>query len=423
MQRFISALALGMVLAAPGFAQSYAVTNGRVVTNTDAGIVENGTVLVRDGDIVAVGSDVTIPVGTTVIDADGGWITPGIFAPVTQLGLIEVALEGSTNDASADDSPFSVALDVADSFNPAGMHIASNRMGGITRAALYPSTGWNIFAGQGALIDTSGSSTSLFEEGSFVFADLSQSGAATAGGSRSAAWTYLDAAFADARGYPGRFSGDHEGDALNRYDAAALVPVVRGRVPLVMNLDRAADIRRALRFQAEHAPMQLIIQGGAEAWIVADELAEAGVPVLIDPIRNLPSSFDALGSTLEGAARLQQAGVTVAYTTESADGYFNARLLTQHAGNAVGHGVPWDAAFRAITLTPAEIYGVGDRFGALAAGYTGDVVVWDGDPLEVMSAPVAMLINGEPAGLTSRETQLRDRYMNITDETPFAYRR
>ncbi|WP_417481432.1 amidohydrolase family protein [Maricaulis sp.] len=423
MQRFISALALGMVLAAPGFAQTYAVTNGRVVTNTDAGIIEDGTVLVRDGDIVAVGSDVTIPVGTTVIDADGGWITPGIFAPVTQLGLIEVALEDTTNDASGDSSPYSVALDVADSFNPAGTHIPSNRMGGITRAALYPSTGWNIFAGQGGLIDTSGSSTSLFEEGSFVFADLSQSGAATAGGSRSAAWTYLDAAFADARGYPGRFSGDHEGDALNRYDAAALVPVVRGRIPLVMNLDRAADIRRALRFKAEHAPMQLIIQGGAEAWMVADELAAAGVPVLIDPIRNLPSTFDALGSTLEGAARLQQAGVTVAYTTESADGYFNARLLTQHAGNAVGHGVPWDAAFRAITLTPAEIYGVGDRFGALAAGYTGDVVVWDGDPLEVMSAPVAMLINGEPAALTSRQTQLRDRYMNITDETPFAYRR
>tara|TARA_R110002126_G_scaffold80048_4_gene198611 strand:+ start:373 stop:1644 length:1272 start_codon:yes stop_codon:yes gene_type:complete len=423
MQRFISAIALSMALAAPGLAQSYAVTNGRVVTNTDSGIIENGTVLVRDGSIVAVGGDVTIPVGTTVIDADGGWITPGIFAPVTQLGLIEVALEGSTNDTSADESPYSVALDVADSFNPAGMHIDSNRLGGITRAALYPGTGWNIFAGQGGLIDTSGSHTSLFETGSFVVADLSQSGASTAGGSRSAAWTYLDAAFADARGYPGRFSGDHQGDALNRYDAAALVPVVRGRVPLVMELDRAADIRRALRFRTEHAPMQLVIAGGAEAWMVADELAAAGVPVLIDPIRNLPSSFDALGSTLAGAQRLQEAGVTVAYTTQSADGYFNARLLTQHAGNAVAHGVPWDAAFRAITLTPAEIYGVGDRFGALAAGYTGDVVVWDGDPLEVMSAPVAMLINGEPTAMTSRETQLRDRYINITDETPFAYRR
>lgn len=423
MNRFISAIALSMALAAPGLAQSYAVTNGRVVTNTDAGIIEDGTVLLRDGSIVAVGNDVTIPVGTTVIDAHGGWITPGIFAAVTQLGLIEVGLEDSTTDDSADDSPYSVALDVADSFNPAGTHIASNRIGGITRAALYPSTGWNIFAGQGALIDTTGSNTSLFEEDSFVFADLSQSGAATAGGSRSAAWTYLAAAFADARGYPGRFSGDHEGDALNRYDAAALVPVVRGRIPLVMDLDRAADIRRALRFQRENAPMQLIILGGAEAWMVADELAAAGVPVLMDPLRNLPSSFDAIASTLEAAQRLQQAGVTVAYTTQTADGYFNARLLTQHAGNAVAHGVPWDAAFRSITLTPAEIYGVGDRFGALAAGYTGDVVVWDGDPLEVMSAPVAMLINGEPTDMTSRETQLRDRYMDITDERPFAYRR
>tara|TARA_R110000868_G_scaffold10138_5_gene49517 strand:+ start:2417 stop:3688 length:1272 start_codon:yes stop_codon:yes gene_type:complete len=423
MKRIISTIALSMALAAPVFAQSYAVTNGRVVTNTEAGIIDSGTVLLRDGTIVGVGSNVTIPPGTTVIDAHGGWITPGIFVPWADLGLIEVQLEGSTVDANANESPFSVALDVADGFNPASTHIPPNRIAGITRAAIFPSTGWNIFAGRGGLADTSGGADSLFETGSFVVADLSESGASTAGGSRSAAWTYLDAAFADARGYPGRFSGDHEGDALSRYDAAALVPVVRGRVPLVMYLDRAADIRRALRFQAENAPLQLIIVGGAEAWMVTDELVAANVPVLIDPIRNLPASFDRIGSTLENAQRLNDAGVTVAYTTQSADGYFNARLLTQHAGNAVAHGVPWDAAFRAITLTPAEIYGVGDRFGALASGYVGDVVVWDGDPLETMSAPTAVLVNGEPTSMTTRETELRDRYINITDDTPFAYRR
>jgi imidazolonepropionase-like amidohydrolase len=423
MKLAISTLALGLLCAAPVSAQTHAITNGRVVTNTNSGIIENGTVLVRDGLIVAVGNDVPIPAEATVLDADGGWITPGIFAPLTQLGLIEVALESSTSDVSADLSDYSVALDVSDSFNPAGTHIPSTRLEGVTRAAIYPSTGWNIFGGQGGLINTSGHSDSLFVSESFVFADLSQSGAGIAGGSRAAAWAYLEAAFNDARAYPGRFSGDHQGDALNRYDAAALVPVVRGRIPLVMNLDRAADIRRALRFQADNPPLQLIIQGGAEAWLVADELATANVPVLVDPIRNLPGSFDSIASTLASAARLHSAGVTVAYTTETADGYFNARLLPQHAGNAVTHGVPWDAAFRAITLTPAEIFGVGDQYGALAAGYVGDVVVWDGDPLEVMSGAVAVYIDGTPSEMTSRQTRLRDRYRNITDETPFAYRR
>lgn len=424
MKQLISALAAGLVLAVPAAAQTYAVTNGRVVTNTDAGIIDNATVVVRDGDIVAVGAGAEVPDDATVIDAGGGWVTPGLFAAYTQLGLIEVALEDSTTDDSADGSAFSVALDVADGFNPAGTYIPTNRIEGITRAAIFPSTGHNIFAGQGALIETSGEADSLFQSGSFVFADLSQSGAREAGGSRPAAWAYLEAALADARGYPGRFSGDHEGDALGRYDAAALLPVARGRVPLVMAVNRAADIRRAIRFKQENAPMQIIIAGAAEGWMVADELADADIPVIIDPLEDLPSSFDAIGASLHNAERLQDAGVDVAYATApTADGYFNARLLPQHAGNAVANGVDWDDAFRSITLTPAQIYGVGDRYGALAPGYAGDVVVWDGDPLEVMSAPVAVLIDGEPTAMESRQTRLRDRYINITDDTPYAYRR
>ena len=184
-----------------------------------------------------------------------------------------------------------------------------------------------------------------------------------------------------------------------------------------------SDILRAIRFQEENAPVQLIIRGGAEAWMVADQLADADIPVLIDPVQNLPGSFESLGSTLSAAQRLNAAGVTVAYTTDTADGYFNARLLPQHAGNAVAHGVPWDAAFRAITLTPAEIYGVGDEYGALATGYAGDVVIWDGDPLEVMSAPTHVFVDGEMMDMESRQTRLRDRYADLEDETPFALRR
>jgi len=421
MRTLVTLFAAGVALTSAATAQDLAILNGRVITNTDQGQVSSGGVLIRDGVIVSVGANIEVPDGVETIDANGGWITPGIFAPYTQLGLIEVALEDSTNDASASDSEFSVALDVADSFNPNGTYLATSRLEGITRFALVPATGSTLFAGSGALGNTSGGMDALFDTQSFVFADLSQSGAGSAGGSRSAAWAYLEAAFGDARAYPGRYASGH-GDALNRYDAAALVDVVRGRVPLILEVDRATDIRRAIRFATDNAPLRLVIYGGAEAWMVADELVAAGIPVLMDPMRNLPSSFDALGSTLEAAARLDEAGVTIAYTTQSADGYFNARLLPQHAGNAVTNGVPWDAAFRAITLTPAEIYGVGDQFGALAAGYRADVVVWDGDPLEVMSAPIHVIIDGENSDMSSRQTRLRDRYADMDDTAPFAYR-
>lgn len=421
MKTIVTLLAAGAALTSAAAAQDLAILNGRVITNTDQGQISSGGVLIRDGVVVSVGANIEVPEGVETIDANGGWITPGIFAPFTQLGLIEVALERTTNDASASDSEFSVALDVSDSFNPNGTYIATTRMEGITRFAVVPTTGSTLFAGRGALGNSSGGMDSLFETQSFVFADLSQSGASSAGGSRSAAWAFLEAAFGDARAYPGRYASG-QGDALSRYDAAALVDVVRGRVPLILEVDRAADIRRAIRFAAENPPVQLVIYGAAEAWMVAGDLAAAGIPVLIDPMRNLPSSFDALGSTLESAARLEASGVTVAYTTQTADGYFNARLLPQHAGNAVTNGVSWEAAFRAITLTPAEIYGVDDQYGALAAGYMADVVVWDGDPLEVMSAPTHVIIDGEVTDMSSRQTRLRDRYADMDDTTPFGYR-
>ena len=422
MKTLISGLALAALAAAPAtsaaWAQTYAVTNGRVVTNTDAGIVENGIVLIRDGDIVAAGAGVEIPSDATVIDAEGGWVTPGVFAPVTQLGLIEVGAEGSTRDNAAGGSPFSVSLDVADGFNPNSTHLAPTRIEGVTRIGVAPSTSETIFGGTGGLADTNGV---LFETGSFIVADLSQSGASDAGGSRPAAWAYLEAAFADARGYPGRYTTTTDGLVLNRMDAAALLPATRGQIPILMEVDRAEDIRRALRFARENAPVRIILVGGAEAWMVADELAASGVPVIIDPMRNLPSSFDAIGSTLENAARLDAAGARFAFM--HSDGYFNPRLLPQNAGNAVAHGLAWDAAFRAITLTPAEVFGVGDRYGALAPGYAGDVVIWDGDPLEVMSAPSAVFIDGEPTDMTSRQTRLAERYRDLDGDRPFAYRR
>jgi imidazolonepropionase-like amidohydrolase len=422
LKSIISAAALAAMSLGAASAQTIAVTNGRIVTNSDAGIVENGSVLIQDGVIVAAGANVTIPAGMETIDANGGWITPGIFHPHTQLGLIEVGLESSTSDVSAPGASFTAAIDVADGFNPAGGHIPDSRRRGITRFAVFPSTARGVIGGRGALANSSGRPDSLFDDRTFLYVDLSQSGASTAGGSRNAAWAYLRAAFEDARFYPGRFMSHHEGDAINRFDAASLVSAVRGEIPIVLQVERASDIRRALRFAQQHPSARFILVGAAEAWMVADEIAAAGIPVIMDPLRNLPASFDVLAARLDAPARLHAAGVQTAYTTISADLYFNPRLITQHAGNAVANGASWDDAFRAITLTPAEIYGVGDRYGALAEGYAGDVVVWDGDPLEVMSAPVAVVIDGENQSMSSRQSRLAERYAERVPDGQYGYR-
>ncbi|MGY6662612.1 MAG: amidohydrolase family protein [Glycocaulis sp.] len=422
LKSMISAAALAAISFGAASAQTIAVTNGRVVTNSDAGIVENGSVLIRDGVIVAAGANIAIPAGIDTIDANGGWITPGIFHPHTQLGLIEVGLESTTSDVSAPGASFTAAIDVADGFNPSGGHIPDSRRRGITRFAVFPSTASGVIGGRGALANSSGRPDSLFDDRTFLYIDLSQSGAQTAGGSRNAAWAYLRAAFEDARFYPGRFMSHHEGDAINRFDAAALVSAVRGEIPIALQVERASDIRRALRFAQQHPSARFILVGAAESWMVADEIAAAGIPVIIDPLRNLPASFDVLAARLDAPARLHAAGVQTAYTTISADLYFNPRLITQHAGNAVANGASWEDAFRAITLTPAEIHGVGDRYGALAEGYAGDVVVWDGDPLEVMSAPVAVIIDGENQSLVSRQSRLAERYAEQVPNGQYGYR-
>lgn len=422
----LKSLLLAAATAAIGLgaasAQTIAVTNGRVITNTEAWIIESGTVLIRDGVIEAAGANVSIPAGVEVIDAQGGWITPGIFHPHTQLGLIEVSGEISTSDVAAPGASFTASVDVADAFNPAGGHIPDSRRRGITRFAVFPSTGRGIIAGRGGLADSSGSPVSLFATRTFLYVDMSQSGASMAGGSRHAAWAYLRAAFEDARFYPGRFMAHHEGDAINRFDAGALVSAVRGEIPIFMQVERASDIRRAIRFSQEHPAARFVFVGAAESWMVAEELAEAGIPVIIDPLRNLPASFDILAARLDAPARLHAAGVQTAYTTISADLYFNPRLITQHAGNAVAHGASWEDAFRAITLTPAEIHGVGERYGALATGYAGDVVIWDGDPLEVLSAPVAVVIDGVSQSMVSRQSRLAERYAERVPDGQYGYR-
>jgi imidazolonepropionase-like amidohydrolase len=401
-----------------------AITGGRVVTNDAAGVIEKGSVLIRDGRIVAVGKDIEIPSGAKRVDATGKWVTPGIIAPFSRLGLVEIGLEDVANDADVDASAVAAAADVAGAFDPAGIPIAVTRIAGITRAMVAPIGGPSPIAGYGAAVDLSGEASSINRARAFVYIEVGDAGAKRAGHSRMTLWPYLEAALADARAFPSRFASTAEGSVLRRTEAEALRGALGGEVPVLMHVESASDIRQALALKAKHPKIRLALVGVAEGWRIAAEIAAAGVPVILDPLANLPASFASLGARLDNPALLAKAGVKVAIsTTPDGDDAHQVRLLMQSAGNAVANGLAWADAFRAITSVPAEIFAL-PGVGRLKAGGLADVVVWDGDPLEVMSAPTAIYIGGAPVALVSRQTDLRDRYLNLKDPVtrPFQYR-
>ncbi len=411
-----------MALTLPAMAQTYAITGGDVWTGLSETAIENGTVLIENGTITAVGdSALAIPDGAEVIDASGKVVTPGIFSPFSRTGLVEVNAVRSTNDISADNSAYSVALNAADAFNPSATSIDVTRIEGVTRLAVAPGFGANIFAGQGFIANTSGAPHSISEERVFQFIALGETGATLSGGSRTANWTYLKAALMDADRFPSGFMVN-EGNALSRIDAEALIPVLRGEQLLLIHAHRASDLLRIVQFSADNPRLDIAIIGAREGWQVADQLAGAGIPVIIDPFDNLPAGFDSLAATSRNAQRLIEAGVQTAFA-HLGDSTHQARLILQSAGNAVANGVSKANALKAVTSVPADIFGF-DSLGRLERGAQADVVIWDGDPLEVTSAPVILMIDGALQSLTSRQTKLRKRYLNLTKsetDLPFAY--
>ncbi|HET6632282.1 MAG TPA: amidohydrolase family protein [Rhodanobacteraceae bacterium] len=404
----------------------YAITGGTVYTLGKAGKIEHGTVLIRDGKIAAVGADVQVPDDAERIDASGKIVTPGIFDPESQFGVVEVGSVGETRDASIDSERFSAAFDVAAAINPRSVLIPVNRIAGVTRAMVAPrSTGnGHIINGRGAIIDLGSTRGFVHRDAAAMFASLGESGASRAGGSRAAALTMLREALQDARDYAdntGAYNANRRRDyALSRLDLQALAPVLAGKEPLVVEVNRASDIEAALRLAADFK-LRLIVSGGAEAWMAADQLAAANVPVLLDPLQDLPGSFESLGSTLHNAARLQKAGVLIAFATGDTH---NARNVTQAAGNAVANGLPWLDALKAMMLNPARIYGMDDRLGTLAQGKLADVVVWSGDPLQLSTSAEQVFIAGRKIPMVSRQTLLRDRYLQARNDgkpLPSAY--
>ncbi|MEQ1706742.1 MAG: amidohydrolase family protein [Terricaulis sp.] len=409
--RFLSALLLAAMLAAPATAETVLIRNGRVVTNSTAGIITGGDVLIVDGRISAIGADIAAPRGARVVEAQGRYVTPGAFAAMSELGLSEISGSGAPNDADIEGELVAAAADAGRAFNPEVTAVAVTRMEGVTRAAIAPSETATLFGGRGALVSLGGGADSVFGQSAFMVVELGETGATRTGSSRAALWPVFEAALRDAREYPGRYRSGQGGAVLNEIDAQALAPFARGQGMFLAHAESAADIRRIIAFKRDNPSLRFAIHGGAEAWQVAAELARADIPVLIDPLANLPDRIERLSARLDNAALLNQAGVRFAIAPAPGSGdAHQARLALQLAGNAVANGLPWEAAFAAVSRGPADIFGVGAQLGRLERGYLADVVLWDGDPLQVTSAPTAVFIEGREQPLASRQTRLRDRY-------------
>jgi imidazolonepropionase-like amidohydrolase len=411
---YLAAAALGLALAAPAMAQSIAITHAKLVIGDGGGPIDNGTVVIQGGKVVAAGANVPVPAGVKTIDAGGKWVTPGLVVAVTDLGLVDVGAVDDSNDSDADKSPFSAALDISAAINPNDLPIEVSRAGGVTRAAVAPIGTSSIFGGQGAVIDLGADPDAVTMPRAFQYVELGETGARRAGGSRAATYAVLFNALSEAKEIALAPAGPRRDDVLlTRRDAAALVPVVTGKQPLYVHVERASDIRMVLGLKREFPLLNLVIVGAAEGWMVAPELAKSGVPVLATPLTDLPNSFEQLGSTQSNVGRMKAAGVKVAL----GDFGDQPRYAPQYAGNLVAltklpgaSGLTWGQAFAAISSGPAEAMGMGDRFGSLRAGRAGDVVIWDGDPLEVSSGVMRVFIDGVEQPLSNHQTRLRDRY-------------
>lgn len=424
MQSLTKQLLLAIVVAAPVGGQTIAITGGRILPVSSAPI-ERGTVLIRDGRITAVGADVAIPSDAQRVDATGKIVTPGLFNAATQLSVVDIGAVAATRNVSARGRDgIAAAFTVWDGLNPASVLLPPARAAGITTVVIAPRGG--LISGQAAVLHlVEGDAAEMVMRSPVAMVGQIGSPQQMGAQSRGELMLKLREVLDDARTYSRRKADFERAQtrqfAASRLDLEALLPVLDGRVPLLLDADRASDIESALKLARDYN-LKLIISGGAEAWIVADKIAAAHVPVLTGAMNNIPISFSSLGTRQENAGLLRRAGVTVMIIGNAGGGdedAFNVRNVRFEAGNAVAYGMTRDDALRAITLTPAEVFGVADRVGSLQAGKDADVVVWSGDPFEFASQPEHVFIRGREVHAATRQDLLEQRYKTL----PPNYRR
>jgi len=409
------ALIIAVILAAASttvFSQTIAITNGKIYPVSGPSI-NNGTVLIRDGMIVAVGAQVTVPAGAQTIDARGKVVTPGLINSITELGVIEIDQVRTTNDVAAKgNNNIAAAFRVWDGLNPSSVLFAPARNEGVTSAVIVPQGG--LVSGQGAAIDlVSGGVADMMRRPAVAMVaqvgNANNAGTSARGELIGKLRTLLDDVV---------FYMQHRNDfdragirtlSAAKPDLEALAPIVEGRMLLMIEANRVDEIDAALALARDYR-LKLAISGGAEAWLCADRLAAARVPVLTGAMNNIPDSFATLNQRQENAALLRKAGVQVVITGGGDVSRYNARNIKYEAGNAVAYGMAYDDALRAVTLTPAELFGLSDRIGSLQTGREANLVVWSGDPFEFSTQAEHVFIRGRQVKEPSRQDLLIERY-------------
>jgi imidazolonepropionase-like amidohydrolase len=420
---FSSVIAVAILCVATATAQAIAIRGGTVHTLAGPPI-EGGTVVVENGLISAVGANFTIPVGAEVIDASGSEVYPGFFDALTQLGLTEVGAVDVTNDV-AELGEYNPHLLASWAVHPASEHIPVARANGITHTVSAPGGGrggGSTMAGQGSLLHTNGWTVEEMtiepsvgivvgwpnmQLRSFDFATMSMNER-----------TYREAR----EEYDGKVTEiDGWIDAARNYQAAldagtdverdlkleALTRVTTGELPFLVMVNAERGINAVLDF-AERNGVRVIILGGADAWKVADRLADANVPVILGPTQDLPGDEDyGYDQVYSAPGQLHAAGVKIGFGTFGASA---SRNLPYEVGSAVSFGLPREEAIRAITINNAEIFGVGDRLGTIETGKIANLIVTDGDPLEIRTQILHLVVNGQIVPLDNKHLELYERY-------------
>jgi imidazolonepropionase-like amidohydrolase len=410
---------------------TYALTHAKIFTLAGSPI-EDGTLVIKDGKIAAVGASVEVPTGAEVIDAKGLQVYPGLFDPVTQMGLSEISAVNATVD-STETGAYNPDVVAATAVSPSSEHIPVTRAAGITEVLAVPDSGGfdaggsrGVLGGQASAIHLSGwtindmlikksvamvISWPVVETRTFDFATFSRKEKPFTEAKQdyekqvNELTDYLERArhYAQAMGHGG------PSDFQRDLKLEALAPVVRGQLPVLVFANRARDIRNAVEF-CDKQKLKMILAGGEEAYKVKDLLRSQGIPVILRPTLSLPiDEDDAYDRLLSQPAELAAAGVKFAFG--SFDNSF-ARRLGQQAANAVAYGLPYDEALKAVTVYPAEIFGVADQVGTLETGKIANIIVTNGDPLELSTEVKFLFIKGQRTSLDNRHQRLYEKYLN-----------
>ena len=421
LRRSCRALALAALLAAsPLGAQTVAIT-GATIHPVSGPRIENGTIVITNGKIAAVGANVAVPAGAQRVNANGKVVTPGLIDAATELGLQEIGAVSTTVDwtARGRDSVYS-AFRVWEGFNPASVLVPAARAGGVTTVLVTPRGG--LVSGQAAMMQLvvgAKDANEMVLRGPSAMLATFGPGEDVGAHSRGDLLQKLRTLVDDARWYAQHRAEFDRGQtrplSASRADLEAMLPVVEGRLPLIVSADQASDILTMVDFATRNR-ISLVIAGATEGWEVADKLAAAHVAVLTGAMNNIPYTFTQLGARQDNVALLRKAGVVVAIIGNAGGGdeeAFNVRNIRFEAGNAVAYGADRNDALRAITLAPAELFGVAGRVGSLAPGKDADVVIWSGDPFEFATQPEHVYVRGVEDTTSTRQDLLEQRYKNL----------